>query len=337
MEPGTVGWTAKFFGLLVVVTGCSIIATAAQSQIFMQSLGQKLRDARLSRGLDIDQVSVLTKIPPNFLASIEADDRHALPGGFFYKNWAKQYAEVLSLNVAAIAAEVDNVIAGDAPPVLPGQQTPLCMRPQPMSVAGRGASWRRSLLPVAILMVVVGGCSGLYALWHNRENLLGAAAENAPTSDRSATHDSAPSAVQTVKFNAPKVQVPPQETGQTVDALTGDVQIELAATEQTWLSITPDGKQVFSGVLQPAEVRLIAAHEAATIRVGNAGGITIRLNGKAIGPIGQNGQVRTLVINKAGFQIIEPKPPLVVRPTADASVGETSNGRVSVFTTIQQQ
>ena len=323
--------------MLLIVTGCSIITAAAQIQIFMQSLGQKLRDARLIRGFDIDQVSVLTKIPSNFLASIEADDRHALPGGFFYKNWAKQYAEILSLDVAAIAAEVDNVIAGDAPPVLPGQQAPLCMRPPPMSVAGKGTGWRRSLISVAALVVVVVGCSGLYALWHNRENLLGAAAENAPTSERPATHDSAPAPAQTVKSIAPKVQVPPQEADRAADALTGDVQIELAATEQTWLSITPDGKQVFSGVLQPAEVRLIAAHEAATIRVGNAGGITIRLNGKAIGPIGQNGQVRTLVINKAGFQIIDPKPPLVVTPTADAAAGETSNGRVSVLTTIQQQ
>ena len=300
----------------------------------MQPLGQQLRDARLGRGLDIGQVSVLTKIPPNFLTSIEADDRHSLPGGFFYKNWVKQYAEALSLDVAAIVNQVDNVIAGDAPPALPGQQIPLSMRPRPMSVAGRSANWQRSLISAGALVVVVVGCSGLYGLWHSRENLIVASAETTPkAAERPVPQDTKAVPAQTVKAVAPKVEVLTQET--IPAALTGDVQIELAATEQTWLSITPDGKQVFSGVLQPAEVRLIAAREAATIRVGNAGGINVRLNGKAIGPIGPIGQVRTLVINRAGFQIFEPKP-LTATPTADASV-LPSNSRVSVLTVIQQQ
>ena len=130
-----------------------------------------------------------------------------------------------------------------------------------------------------------------------------------------------------------QVQASPREADRALPVSPQDVQIEVAATQQTWLSITPDGKQIFSGVLQPAEVRLIAAHEAATIRVGNAGGITVRLNGKSIGPIGLNGQVRTVVINKMGFQIIEPKPP-AVNPSPDPAL--PSPNRASIFTTLQQ-
>jgi hypothetical protein len=91
-------------------------------------------------------------------------------------------------------------------------------------------------------------------------------------------------------------------------AADGDVQIEVSATEQTWVSITGDGKPAFSGTLQPAEIKTVAARDGARIRTGNAGGLQVRLNGKSIGPIGPAGQIRTVIINKTGFQILEPKP-----------------------------
>ena len=109
--------------------------------------------------------------------------------------------------------------------------------------------------------------------------------------------------------------------GQNLDGNDGDVgvaqaaprarregRIEIAATEETWISVTPDGKEVFSGILEPAQVRTLGAHDTALIKIGNAGGLSVRLNGKPIGPIGPAGQVRTLIINKNGFQIVEPKP-----------------------------
>ena len=308
----------------------------------MQSLGEKLRQARTALGLDLTQVSVLTKIPPNFLQAIEADDRHSLPGGFFYKNWVKQYAAALSLDVNAVGAEADNLIAGDAPPALPGQQALPQMRPAPLNFSGRGTGWQRSVISVGALLAVIVGCSGLYAWWHNTQVLAGTKMENAsdvpkaaPPADfhSPAAPDSATDLAAAPVKQPVQVQASPLEADRALPVSPQDVQIEVAATQQTWLSITPDGKQVFSGVLQPAEVRLIAAHEAATIRVGNAGGITVRLNGKSIGPIGLNGQVRTVVINKTGFQIIEPKP-ATVNPSPDSAL--PSPNRASVFTTLQQ-
>jgi hypothetical protein len=44
------------------------------------------------------------------------------------------------------------------------------------------------------------------------------------------------------------------------------------------------------------------------MRVGNAGGIAVRLNGKEIGPIGGRGQVRTIRFTPDNFEIVEPPP-----------------------------
>jgi hypothetical protein len=45
------------------------------------------------------------------------------------------------------------------------------------------------------------------------------------------------------------------------------------------------------------------------MRVGNAGGLEVRWNGKPIGPIGPRGQVRVVLFTPENFQILEPGPP----------------------------
>src|SRR6516165_7336949 len=103
----------------------------------MASLGEKLRRARVERGLTIAELAAQTKISAKFLEAIEADERHKLPAGFFYRNWVNQYAEALSLDVAAVGREVDYVVAGDAPPALPGQETSILkdVRPAPLTIS----------------------------------------------------------------------------------------------------------------------------------------------------------------------------------------------------------
>jgi hypothetical protein len=46
------------------------------------------------------------------------------------------------------------------------------------------------------------------------------------------------------------------------------------------------------------------------MKVGNAGGLEVRLNGKAIGPLGARGQVREVLFTPGNnFQILEPPAP----------------------------
>jgi len=86
------------------------------------------------------------------------------------------------------------------------------------------------------------------------------------------------------------------------------VVLNLSATEKTWLSITSEGKQIFSGVLEPSQTKTLTAADVAKVKVGNAGGLEVRWNGKAIGPIGPRGQVRTILFTPENFQILAPPP-----------------------------
>src|SRR5207248_10499537 len=51
--------------------------------------------------------------------------------------------------------------------------------------------------------------------------------------------------------------------------------VEVAAVERTWLSITADDKEVYSGVLDVAETKELEGHNSARIRTGNAGGVNV--------------------------------------------------------------
>lgn len=291
----------------------------------MQSIGQKLRTTRLSRGLDLAELAVMTKINRQFLEEIEADNRHKLPGGFFYKSWVAQYAAALGLDSKALSAEVDHLLTGDAPPALPGQESlllPKEMRPPPMT-SGQGSGLSRTVTSVAALIAVVVGCSALYVWWHNSQSPANrnlaveqrdvpqravAAAETVRQEPKALAKVEQPVSQQLASANPPGTQ----EADRLVIGSdpSGEVRIEVSATQETWLSISPDGKTIFAGVLQPAEMRTVAARDTAKIRVGNAGGITIRLNGKPVGPIGPSGQVRTLIISKSGVQILDAPAPV---------------------------
>ena len=65
-----------------------------------------------------------------------------------------------------------------------------------------------------------------------------------------------------------------------------------------------DGKYLFSGTLDANQTRTIDAENAVLLRLGNAGGVNITLNGKPLAPMGPKGQVRTVQLTSGGFQIV---------------------------------
>jgi cytoskeleton protein RodZ len=90
----------------------------------------------------------------------------------------------------------------------------------------------------------------------------------------------------------------------------GSVKVEISAAEPVWVLARADGKFLFSGTLDANQTKTVEANGTVVLRVGNAGGLNITLNGKPIGPLGPKGQVRDVQFTSGGFQIVAaPKPP----------------------------
>ena len=92
------------------------------------------------------------------------------------------------------------------------------------------------------------------------------------------------------------------------------VHVEIKAEETVWILVRTDGKYAFSGTLDAGQTRLAEGVKDVVIRLGNAGGVTISLNGKPVGAVGPKGQPRTVQLTSGGFQIVPAKSPVPLDP-----------------------
>lgn len=89
------------------------------------------------------------------------------------------------------------------------------------------------------------------------------------------------------------------------------VQVVVTAHAASWLQVTADGKPAYTGTLQPNETKRISAEGAVRVLTGNAGGVTISLNGRTLDPLGPDGQVRSvrLTVNGPEFPAAKTETP----------------------------
>jgi cytoskeleton protein RodZ len=271
----------------------------------MLSVGKVLRGARLVQQLDLPTVSVRTKISVRYLELIEADDRRSLPSGFFYKSFVDQYARFLGLDTLEINAEVDRLLSADAPLPLPGYESVVSRNVPPMKSSPRFAKGR-AWASLAALVAVVLGCSGIYSLWH--QGKLASFRGSLEKVRRSiAPPQTAVSVASDQKSASYEKPAPPEES--VSPAASGyKVLLNLMAREATWLSVSSEGKRLFSGVLAANQSKTVEGKESATMKVGNAAGLEVRFNGKLLGPLGGRGQVLVVLFTPDKFEIVPPIP-----------------------------
>ena len=259
-----------------------------------------LRRARLDQGIDLATVAARTKIKASYLEAIEADDRKSLPGGFFYKSFAHQYATFLGVDTRAIDTEIDRVLSADPPLPLPGEAEQTAVKlSSPPRTEGAYFSY-------AAFVLILVACSGIDGWWHDGRAVAPKKIESRAPVVENTTQRRAPSPATGLVSLASVSQVAagPAAAAPVAGAARLDepaapagsrVKLDLTATEETWLSASLDGSPVFSGLLEANQTRTIEGKEVAKLRVGNAAGLEVRLNGKPLGPLGAHGQVRDLV------------------------------------------
>jgi len=289
----------------------------------MFSVGQRLREARLSQGLDFDALVARTKIQERFLKAIEADDRDVFPSGFFYKSFVHQYARALSVDSREIDEAINQMLSTEAPLPLPGQvDAPIPLRSVSPLVSTHRTGRMRALTSAATLVLVLVGCSGFYAWWHKLETQvdkpvpmkveavpksavapkIAPAAETAPLPPQAlpAAVPSQPAAVP-VSLEAAPPEAPSSDASQP----SSGILLQLIAREETWLAISSDGLMIFKGTLSPHESKTVEGREFAKLRVNNPAALEVKLNGKVLGPLGPPGQFLIVVFTRDKFHILD--------------------------------
>ncbi|WP_138493914.1 helix-turn-helix domain-containing protein [Paenibacillus pinistramenti] len=118
----------------------------------MSDLGQQLREARMARGLSLDDVQEMTKIRKRYLEAIEAGDYKVLPGSFYVRAFIKTYAEAVGVNADDLLTEhQSNVPSADPEPVM----EPVLQRRRTKPASEGNSKWLPTLLMWSFLVVIV--------------------------------------------------------------------------------------------------------------------------------------------------------------------------------------
>src|SRR5262249_27276129 len=76
------------------------------------------------------------------------------------------------------------------------------------------------------------------------------------------------------------------------------LRLELEVLQKCWISLQSDGSRVISRVLEPGDRQSFEALENFELKLGNAGGLRVKLNGKTTRPLGAPGEVVTTLISR---------------------------------------
>ncbi|MBL8178755.1 MAG: helix-turn-helix domain-containing protein [Bryobacterales bacterium] len=313
----------------------------------MATVGETLKRERERQGLDLATIAQRTRIKLQYLQALERNDFDSLPGRFFARSFATQYAEHLGVNTDQLQAEIQKEITppeifSSTPPnagsIAPSRD--FYVDPLPEGSAS-AVSARKLTASFVMLAAVIVACGAIFWLWQ-RSQISSTLAESG---------EPVPAAKQTVSSQLPETVSPPaaqpiipqasptptpaptqlpvmgeQAPGSVpppvVNALAGRIKIAVVAKEPTWLRITVDGKVAVEKVLTAGESSVTAGNDTARILLGNAGGVDVQFNGASIGAVGPRGQVRTVDFTPDKFTIVEPikKPvaPAPATPVAEA-------------------
>jgi cytoskeletal protein RodZ len=271
----------------------------------MATAGTLLRKERTQRNRSLSQIATETCISTRYLQAIEEDNLEVLPGDFFYRSFIKQYAQALRLT----DSETREILTA-ALPIEPVDPIPaLTVAMQKTESEGRSSGLYRTPTGVAVglLATVLIGCSALYGIWQRAQVAKEISPETTPVQTNPTASVEAPDPQTPLpQSTVPAAIPPPQLAAVQPPSDPGKIQLDLAATEKTWVSLQSQGKTVFSGVLDPAQTKNFAVSDKAKLMTGNAAGLDVRWNGVSIGPIGTRGQVRVVLLAADHYVILPP-------------------------------
>jgi cytoskeleton protein RodZ len=246
----------------------------------MAGEGKLLKEAREKNGWSYQDVEDRIKIRANYLRALEEEDYDVLPGAVYSKGFLRTYAKLLGLNEQDIIDHFNSSLHQETeplanPPLTPIQNTPVWFKPVVLLVMG--------LLAVAIVIGIT---------YCSRINQSPEVSDYKPAPLPTAPQESTP------------LQTTPSAPGQTPAApdqtpaqLTPPVQQEgivavLTFKEDCWLEVRVDGGVTEQGLYAAGTTKTLQGSKRIEfLKIGNAGGLQLKLNGKDVPPLGKSGVV----------------------------------------------
>ncbi|MGA8152507.1 MAG: RodZ domain-containing protein [Terriglobales bacterium] len=292
----------------------------------MASFGTRLKEERERRKITLDEISASTKISTRLLHALEDDHFELLPGGIFNKGFIRAYAQHIGLDEDQLIAEyleASGVLPVDGKP--DGSAAASAGEIHAEADVNDEATLPWGLFAVILLIVALG-----FAVWgfYSRQTVSDGKTPSArppdpasvPSLTTPATSDSRqPAATASLGPARPAVTpVSTDATGATAARVIGGssaatpaagaIRLRISVREDSWVSVTADGKHILSETLSASTDKSVQAAKEITVKAGNIGALDFEWNGKKLPPQGSEGEVMTLSFDANGWHTV-PKAP----------------------------
>ncbi len=245
--------------------------------------GEILKKRREELGLGIKDVAALLRIKAEYLFSIEEDQFEQLPVAVYTIGYIRCYAAYLQVDPEPILAVYSGHLSF----------------PQPTAVFPVSSSRKKVPLSHYLIALMVLLMIALAVFIATRQDYPGTPAKAVTVPAQPVQAEKPP---QVTPLQEPQPAIPqqaPQVLGAQnrspeATALAPVHLMEIAAHELTWLQITFSSGATEEVLLGPGMVKTWTFPDTAVLKIGNAGGIKIGLDGRDMGTPGSKGQVMTI-------------------------------------------
>jgi cytoskeleton protein RodZ len=230
------------------------------------ALGERFRAAREARGLSLSDVAEQIRIRSVYLAAIEEENWNAIGAPVYIRGFLRTYARFLGIDPEEAVAAFNRT--QPATPAAPG--LPVMEPPAPATGAGRGSLLVGIAAVVAVLLIAF----VVYNELTMRRGATGtgvAQASGAPSAEPSPTEAASAAPAPSPSAGRPKT-------------------LALVFSAPSWLRVTVDGSVSMEGTF-PAGTSKTFHGKSALVRIGNAGGVEVYVDGKDVGKLGKSGDV----------------------------------------------
>src|SRR5215468_234807 len=291
-----------------------------------------MRREREMRGVSLEEISGSTKIGTRSLKALEEEDFEKLPGGIFNKGFVRAYARFLGLDEEQAVTDFEAAwreYEAEKRPVLDIQAE---------SEQEEADALSNRLLTIAlIVLLVVVAAGAVKFFWGKRgestsrastpasqealpppasiqgnsaapSNPISEPAESSKTNSgfaesASGKNSTEPSAeVVASPAPTPKNAATDVSSNPSPASSNSAILLEVIAHEDSWLSVSADGKSLGQGILGAQKSRTIRANKEVRLRVGNVAGVEVSFNGKPVNVDGEPKQVKELIFTPDGLQ-----------------------------------
>ncbi|MGB9887047.1 MAG: helix-turn-helix domain-containing protein [Moorellales bacterium] len=230
----------------------------------MREFGRVLKETRERKGLTLEEAEAVTKIRRRYLEALEGGDLQVLPGRTYALGFLRSYIRFLGLDPDTAASLLEEFKRAWEPEK--AEEPPFALTPSPRRApsprVGRPWGW----IAIAVLLAVI----ALLIL----PGLLARPPAEAPP---------APTPGGPEVGESPVPEAPQPRSG---------LELEITADKgPSWLEVVVDGRPVYRGLLPQGREVSFSGDTSIAVKFGDAGAVSVRLNGELLGPMGQRGQV----------------------------------------------